>query len=268
MARTSTIEPAQPDVIYVPRYDPDAVYFGYAGGYGGGPYFTYGDPYPMGIWLGFDFDWHNHALWAGNWYQWRRANGGWRQPFNPSRANFAASVNAHAWHVPAAAVRAAPMPNPGTRQTFARPQPMPGTPQPRRLPAPDARTEQRPPVRPTPDVRAEPRPPVRPAPDVRLEPRAPVGPAPDVRVEERPPVRPTPAPELRPQERQGIPGPQTPAPEERRIERAPEQGRPPERVQETAPPREGERPAPANRETPSRKDPPRDPPPDDQKKEG
>ncbi|QYM80611.1 DUF3300 domain-containing protein [Horticoccus luteus] len=63
------IEPATPDVIYVPRYNYDLVYgpppFGYAG-----PFLTFGIGYSVGSWLDFDLDWHRRVLWRG--VDWRR----------------------------------------------------------------------------------------------------------------------------------------------------------------------------------------------------
>jgi uncharacterized membrane protein YgcG len=55
------ILPADPQQIYVPVYQPDDVY--YQSGYG----LTFGAGFPIGVWLGCDFDWHNHNLivWGG-----------------------------------------------------------------------------------------------------------------------------------------------------------------------------------------------------------
>jgi hypothetical protein len=56
------IEPANPDDIYVPDYDADAIY------YTPGIYCTFGVALPVGFWLGHDWDWHNHHLvtWTHN----------------------------------------------------------------------------------------------------------------------------------------------------------------------------------------------------------
>ena len=64
------ILPADPEVVYVPVYQPAEVY--YQGGFG----LTFGASFPIGIWLNGDFDWHNHHLieWdhnhprPGNWW--------------------------------------------------------------------------------------------------------------------------------------------------------------------------------------------------------
>jgi len=73
------IEPAQTDVIYVPRYDPNVVYLNGVYDFGAGQYITYGDPYPTGIWLTFGFDWRHRAIWVGDWSTWHDSSG-WRRP--------------------------------------------------------------------------------------------------------------------------------------------------------------------------------------------
>ena len=71
------IEPADPDVVYVPAYDPWLVYgypvvawpgwYPYPGIWFGGPYLSFGIGFPIGWYGGFGwgwghwgFDWHNH----------------------------------------------------------------------------------------------------------------------------------------------------------------------------------------------------------------
>src|SRR6202161_1077135 len=71
------IQPAQPDVVYVPAYDPWAVYgypiapwpywYNYPGIWFGGPYLSFGFGFGIGWFGGFGwgwghwgFDWHNH----------------------------------------------------------------------------------------------------------------------------------------------------------------------------------------------------------------
>jgi hypothetical protein len=56
---TIEILPADPQVIYVPVYQPDAVY--YQSGFGA-PFITFGIGFPIGDWLDCDFDWHHHHL--------------------------------------------------------------------------------------------------------------------------------------------------------------------------------------------------------------
>ena len=74
---TITVEPASPDVVYVPAYDPWVVYGGpivawpgwypYPGIWFGGPYLSWGIGFGIGFFGGFGwgwghwgFDWHNH----------------------------------------------------------------------------------------------------------------------------------------------------------------------------------------------------------------
>jgi hypothetical protein len=53
------IVPADPQVIYVPVYQPDQVY--YQTDYGP-PFITFGIGWPIGLWLNCDFDWGHHNL--------------------------------------------------------------------------------------------------------------------------------------------------------------------------------------------------------------
>jgi hypothetical protein len=57
------IVPAEPQVIYVPVYQPDQVY--YQTCYGP-PFITFGIGWPIGLWLNCDFDWghHNIIVWG------------------------------------------------------------------------------------------------------------------------------------------------------------------------------------------------------------
>jgi hypothetical protein len=59
------IVPAQPEYIYVPYYDPEIVY--YERPYNE-PYLTFSAPWLVGAWLTFDFDWHRHRLYCGDWH--------------------------------------------------------------------------------------------------------------------------------------------------------------------------------------------------------
>ena len=57
------IVPADPQVIYVPVYQPDQVYYQTAYG---PPFITFGIGFPIGVWLNCDFDWghHNIIVWG------------------------------------------------------------------------------------------------------------------------------------------------------------------------------------------------------------
>ena len=64
------IDPIQPQYIYVPVYDPYAVY--YRGGYGfgggfGGNLISFGAGFAIGAWLNDDFDWGGHRVYYHGW---------------------------------------------------------------------------------------------------------------------------------------------------------------------------------------------------------
>jgi hypothetical protein len=107
------IEPADPDVVYVPAYDPWLVYgypvvawpgwYPYPGIWFGGPYLSFGIGFPIGWYGGFGwgwghwgFDWHNHyamynhgRYYSGSRTFYNRSNayraGGARGGFNGAR---------------------------------------------------------------------------------------------------------------------------------------------------------------------------------------
>jgi Protein of unknown function (DUF3300) len=71
------IVPMQPEYIYVPMYDPYAVY--YRGGYGfgvgfGGNLISFGTGFAIGAWLNYDFDWGGHRVF---YHGWGGGEGGW-----------------------------------------------------------------------------------------------------------------------------------------------------------------------------------------------
>ena len=53
------IVPVDPQVIYVPVYQPDQVYYQTAYG---SPFISFGVAWPIGVWLNCDFDWGNHVI--------------------------------------------------------------------------------------------------------------------------------------------------------------------------------------------------------------
>ena len=145
------IEPAQPEVIYVPRYDPNVVYFGPPPGVFADSYFYWGDPYPMGAWLTYDFDWRGHAVWRGDWYDYRREHGGWGRPVAFASVRFSDARGPQRWSGPANA----PHFSGGEARAYARTAPMRGTP-----PARDYHAEEAP--RPREEARPEAEPRARP----------------------------------------------------------------------------------------------------------
>lgn len=63
------IYPANPEVIYVPVYNPQVVYVQ------SGPYISFGPAFSVGIWLGGGCDWHYHRIYSHGYY---RPGYGWR----------------------------------------------------------------------------------------------------------------------------------------------------------------------------------------------
>ena len=165
-----SVIPAEPDILYVPDYDPDLVYAAQPG-YHGSAYVTFGLGYPTGLWLGYDLDWSHHRVWeiepserADYW----RNRGDWRRPAFPGRPGYKRDPERHPWaptpgslqplrpsldrpgQTRSPIVRPAPFPNP-TRPDDARRNPAarppddhPALPADRRTPAPDGRAENRP----------------------------------------------------------------------------------------------------------------------------
>jgi len=57
---------AQPQYLYVPRYDPEIVYVQpYSQDFG--PLVTFGLGFAVGAWLNYDFDWNRQRIYRGNW---------------------------------------------------------------------------------------------------------------------------------------------------------------------------------------------------------
>ena len=70
------IVPADPQVIYVPVYQPDEVYYDAADG---SPYVTFGLGWPIGVWLDCDFNWGNGDLIYWN-HDHPRPRNWWHEP--------------------------------------------------------------------------------------------------------------------------------------------------------------------------------------------
>jgi hypothetical protein len=60
------IQPAQPNVIYVPQYDPSVVYVQQAYPYPY-PFIAFSAGYPVGPWLGYQCNWFNFGIWVCPW---------------------------------------------------------------------------------------------------------------------------------------------------------------------------------------------------------
>ena len=84
------IVPAQPEVIYVPVYDPRVVYVERPYWGWGTSVITYRWCYPTGIWLSYDCDWSHHRVWVVNTH-WRHRwyhDHGWRRSYHDRRHHY------------------------------------------------------------------------------------------------------------------------------------------------------------------------------------
>jgi hypothetical protein len=90
------IEPANPDVIYVPNYSWNTIY------YDPGVYCSFGVGFPIGLWLAYDWDWRNHHLITWGPGHPRPANW-WTQPAR----NRVAPRGVALWHGPSRAAAGA-----------------------------------------------------------------------------------------------------------------------------------------------------------------
>ncbi|HND61999.1 MAG TPA: DUF3300 domain-containing protein, partial [Opitutaceae bacterium] len=100
---TIEILPVQPDVIYVPRYDPTIVYVSHPPGYiyPYGPYITFGAGFSMGFWLAYDFDWYNRVIWVGGRSHDWREHRDWRRSLPSHPVARPPDPNWRAWKPPA-----------------------------------------------------------------------------------------------------------------------------------------------------------------------
>lgn len=137
------IVPAQPNVIYVPYYQPEVVFIDRPVYYPQ-PFLTFGAGVAVGSWLAFDCDWRGNSIWVGDrhrrWsgHDWRRPvvpfasttiivqNGyarppavrQWRPPPQPMRGSAVVT-----WHSPREIVRPAPIASLSTRTYSYAPRP-------------------------------------------------------------------------------------------------------------------------------------------------
>ena len=123
------IVPVQPDVIYIPRYDPEVVYDmpppGYIYPYS--TYLSFGVGYPAGAWLCFDFDWYHRTIWVGDRRHDWREHRDWRHHETSTARVTPSSSTWHAWHPPANR----PLPPSDHRRpnsVIEHPRPLPGVP--------------------------------------------------------------------------------------------------------------------------------------------
>ena len=117
------IVPAQPDVIYVPYYDPELVYVAQPGYYDG-PYLTFGVGFPIGFWLSYDFNWRTHVVLIGD----RHHN--WQEHRDWDRHGSGSSNNGnwHRWQPPVNRPPFTPLDTHRSHPGVVTPRPMPGAP--------------------------------------------------------------------------------------------------------------------------------------------
>lgn len=79
------IVPAQADVIYVPRYEPEIVYVEQPVYYGPDPWITFGVGFGVGWWLSYDCDWRTRVIWVDRdrHHHWNDHRRDWRYPEFP-----------------------------------------------------------------------------------------------------------------------------------------------------------------------------------------
>jgi hypothetical protein len=115
-----SIEPTDPNTIYVPEYDPDTIYED--GDYADTDTFiTFGLGFPIGAWLNYDMDWHHHGVYVGDW----RTGSDYRGRGGAAGGN-ANLTNARPWHPdPNSVRREGRIADRGTR-AVSTPKPLPG----------------------------------------------------------------------------------------------------------------------------------------------
>ena len=134
------IVPTDPQVIYVPVYQPDQVY--YQTCYGP-PFITFGIGFPIGLWLNCDFDWgHHHVIVWGRDHP--RPPNWWHEP--PHQRDPGHATVWHPHNYPGAVGlnrgdRGWSVANNGTTTPIAVGRSLSDTVAPRRTPAPTARPE-------------------------------------------------------------------------------------------------------------------------------
>jgi hypothetical protein len=87
---TICIVPAQPNVIYVPSYDPEIVYVRNSAYYPE-PLLSFGLGFAVGSWLAYDCDWGQRVIWVG------RRNNGWRPPVLLTRPRYTSDPDWRHW---------------------------------------------------------------------------------------------------------------------------------------------------------------------------
>lgn len=85
------IIPAQADVIYVPRYDPEIIYVERPVYYASDPWLTFGIGFGVGSWLSYDCDWRSRVIWVDRNHDRWRNHRDWRSPDYSHRPGYASN---------------------------------------------------------------------------------------------------------------------------------------------------------------------------------
>jgi hypothetical protein len=122
-AQVIRIVPAQPDIIYVPHYEPEIV-FVERPIYYGRPFLTFGAGVAVGSWLAFDCDWRRHSIWVGNRHR-RWSGHDWHRPLVPFAATYAHTRHSEVrqWRPSPSSVRTSVTVSQRFRPEIARPSP-------------------------------------------------------------------------------------------------------------------------------------------------
>ena len=126
-----SIVPTQPDVIYVPYYDPAVVYVARPGYYND-PFLTFGVGFSIGPWLSFDLDWGHQRIWfidRPDRERYWREHRDWRHPAFPGRPGYARDPDRHPWRPAPDRPRPPPPDFHRQRPDIVRPAPFLGAPQ-------------------------------------------------------------------------------------------------------------------------------------------
>lgn len=95
-----SIVPAQPNVIYVPAYDPEIIYLAQPPDFYPGPLITFGVGFGVGYWLSYDCDWAGRRIWVDRHSRehWREhEHHDWRHHEWPHHPGSVAGGNWHQW---------------------------------------------------------------------------------------------------------------------------------------------------------------------------
>ena len=115
--------PTQPDVIYVPYYDPMVVYGPPPSYYGTSGFVTFSGPFAVGAWLTFDCDWRRRTVWTADRHWTARGPHDWRRPVFPDHPGYVHDPRRHPWQPAPNFSRPAPV-TASVRVEIARPVPI------------------------------------------------------------------------------------------------------------------------------------------------